>query len=61
MSNEVFRCVELPVDVFSSVDSLALLFDNCPRGRRSSDERSIDMWVMNGNNDGGEKNTQIID
>ncbi|GMN43938.1 hypothetical protein TIFTF001_013128 [Ficus carica] len=68
MCEEVFRCVELPNDVLSTEshwrsdlmawnDSLVLLFDNCRRGQRKSAPRSIDMWVMNENNAGGENSS----
>ncbi|GMN40923.1 hypothetical protein TIFTF001_010151 [Ficus carica] len=66
MCEEMFYCIELPNEIRPAEshwrcslmvwnDSFALLYDKCPHGYRTSDLRSIDIWVMDDNNDGGGK------
>lgn len=66
MCEEMFYCIELPNEIRPAEshwrcslmvwnDSLALLYDKCPHGYQTSDLRSIDIWVMDDNNDGGGK------
>lgn len=66
MCKEMFCCIKLPNDIPSVEshrrcclmewnDSIALLHDNRPCQERTSNLRSIDIWVMNNGNDNGGK------
>ncbi|EXB60962.1 hypothetical protein L484_007278 [Morus notabilis] len=71
MCEEIFRCIKPPNDVFvcdgshwrtdlmAWNGSLVLLFDNPSRGQMS-EPRFIDMWVMNDNNGGGRRGSNIL-